>query len=384
MSRVTSAGALAVCLALCALGGCAPREFQTYAVAIGRVVVYGTDPAEPVADAVVVLSGLQTRTDAEGGFRFDDIPVESMNTYLTVSRDGYRTIDEGLNLQSAGDLVVALHAVADELQAGTINGQLTNSSTDEPLAQIPVTATVERLGTVVDQQTAHTSSEGKFQISGIPVGETSVTATLEGYIPAKQVVTVLPGQGSNRFINLKLTPGTARVPVRGTVVDVKTREPLAGVLVAVDESTDTATTDSAGAFTLSSVLVGVRTFSATLQGYDPAYVSALILAESDPIQIQMSSISEDPPPTAYNIGGNVTVEGLASAAGVTVVVTPVGASSPAARYIIERGTWYGVLVPAGDYVVRASLPGFDAAEVTVSILPGEVRRDVDLTLVHGT
>jgi len=262
-----------------------------------------------------------------------------------------------------------------------VNGQLTDSSTAEPLAQIAVTATVERLGTVVDEQTAHTSNEGKFQISGIPVGETTITATLEGYIPAEDVVTVLPGQGSNRFVNLKLTPGTARVAVRGTVVDVKTREPLAGALVAVDESTDTATTDSAGAFTLPSVLVGVRTFSATLQGYDPAYVATLILAENDPVQIQMSSLSEDPPPPAYNIGGNVTVDGRASAAGVTVVVTAVGDSSPAARFAIETGTWYGVLVPAGEYVVRASLPAFEAAETTVTVLPGEVRGDVDLALV---
>jgi len=380
---------------LCVLTGCGPREFEPYAIAVGKVIVEGSDPAEPVAGADVVLAGVRATpemrgeavgtglaagTADDGSFVINPIPLTRLDVFISVSRDGYRTFDTDLNLQKSGDLTIELTVVEDELQAGTINGSTVDFETGEPLAQIEVKAIVESGGLVVDEQKAHTALDGLFQISGIPVGEAVIQASIEGYIPARETVLVLPSQASNRFVELQLAPGTLRVTLAGRVFDIETQEPVEGAIIGTDESTDTTVSSADGTFELPGVLVGDRIINASRPGYDPLFLTIVVLAENAPLELGMAPASDDPPVPVFTIGGTITVQSTTDASGVSVVLVNSG-GDVVGRLTTESNGRYGFFVPAGTYTVRATLPGFGAQEATVSILPGESRDGVDFTLV---
>lgn len=378
-----TARACALALSCAAAGalatGCAISTGATLAIATGRVAEAGTDVAIP--DAFVVLAGYEATTGPDGMFLIENIRVpEKKESTLTVSRDRFRTYDEVFRFDAPGDLQIQLEAVQTPGASGTLDGRVRDDTTETGIAGAKVTARTDLGGIAVDEQSAHTSNAGNWQISGIPIGYCTVEALAAGYLPARLEVDVQPGQGSNRFITIDLIEGTRRVTVTGRVFDIETQAPVAGAVVGDDESARTTTTDEMGNYSLDDVLVGSRTFRANADGYDPAFVTRLILADPPAVDIGMSRAVGDPPPAPGTISGTVTVVGAEDSSGVDVFARDGTSGDVIARMTTGPGGGFAFLVPPGSYRISALKAGYKPAEVLVTYSFGVPVRGVSLVL----
>jgi hypothetical protein len=364
--------------------GCAMSAPPAYGIASGRVSEETTDAA--LDGAFVVLAGYETSTDSEGAFMIDpiEIPTESGEWYLTASHDGYRTYDETFNFSSPGDLALQLARVDSTDTAGTLDGIVRSATTLEGLGYAEVTVSTLVGGTVIDQQTAHTSTLGNWQISGIAIGQCRVQVTLEDWLPDVRLVDVYPGQGSNPLLKIDLVEGTSRVTVTGRVFDVETQDPLVGAVVGDDESDHTTTTGADGSFALTEVLVGERIFHASATGYDPSFVSALILATPDPITIGMAKATGGPPGVPGTVAGTVSLKGGASPEGVKVTLLrrPSGASVDSMT--VDATGAFGFLVKPGSYEVVVTKSGYQTARLNVDYVFGVPIRNLAIQLQPAT
>jgi len=378
--RLALGSAVAALCAAAALPGCSgPGVDPQYAIASGLVSEAGTDA--PLKGAFVVLGGEEATTGEDGTFLIERIVIpEDKQSTLTVSCDKYRTYDEVFRFDAPGDLKVSLEPVADPEATGTVDGVVRDDATELGLGEAEITVRLLIGGDVIDTQKAHSSNAGNWQVSGIPIGTANVQGIAPGYLPAEADVEVEPGRASNPIVYLDLVEGTRRVTVTGQVFDVETREPVAGVAVSQDEGDASGVTDETGAFALENVLVGQRTFRANAEGYDPAFVTVLILADPPPLSIGIAKASGEPPSPPGTIAGKVTVQGAETNAGVSLVLRDRFDAIVARATTGETGG-FGFLVLPGTYTLTAALTGYAQAQVEVTYAFGDPVTDLELVLV---
>jgi len=378
--RLVLRSAAAVLCVAAALPGCsAPGVDPQYAIASGRVAEAGTDA--PLKGAFLVLGGEEAFTDEDGLFLIEHIviPATKQST-LTASCDKYRTYDEVFRFDAPGDLKITLDPVSDPEASGTLDGVVRDDSTELGIGGAEVTVRMLIGGDVIDTQRAHSSNAGNWQVSGIPIGTANVQAIAPRYLPAEVDLEVEPGRASNPIVYLDLVEGTRRVTVTGQVFDVETREPVPGVEVTEDEGDASSITDETGAYSLENVLVGQRTFRAVAEGYDPAFVTVLILADPPPVNIGVARASGEPPPPPGTIAGKATVQGAETNAGVSLVLRDRFAAIVARATTGETGA-FGFLVPPGTYTLIAALTGYEQTQVEVTYVFGAPVTDLELVLV---
>ncbi len=359
--------------------GCAPGTAPSYGIATGKVVEEATGAGLP--GAFVVLAGHETGTDSEGVFEIERIDVpESGEWSLSASLDGYRTYDAAFSFSSPGDLALELAPVDNRDTAGTLDGAIVSATDGTPLGPAKVTVSTLVGETVVDTQTTHSSTAGNWQMSGVSIGQCRVETTMPGWLPDLREVYVYPGQGSNRILEIELVEGTSRVTVTGRVFDVETQAVLAGAVVGDDESARTVTTDADGAFSLPGVLVGTRTFRATATGYDPTFVTTMILGTPEPVAIGMARSTGGPPVAPGTVGGRVTLADDGSPAGVRVALyRAAGGAQLESRTLDETGV-FGFFVAPGAYKLVVSLSGYQTAQVPVAYAFGVPVRNLWIEL----
>jgi hypothetical protein len=358
--------ALAIGGAYIAVAGCSPSVGPQRAIASGQVVEQGTSAV--LEGAFVVFAGFEAVTDAEGHWLIADVPVpESNEASVSVSLDKYRVYDDIVRFDAPGNLVVQLKPVDNPAIAGTLDGTVVDDATDAGIAGAEVTARMTITETVADEQHCHASDLGNWQISGIPIGDVVVEATAKGYLPARASVNVQPGRASNPLLRLPLVEGTRRVTVTGTCFDIETQEPVARVTISDDEDATPVTTDATGAFSMEGVLVGQRTFRANADGYDPGFVTILILAEPDPLAIGLSKASGKPPPPPGTISGRVETPGATSLASIGVFLRDATSGQTVAQTLTDDTGAFAFFVAPGSYRVTALLGGYTPAELSVTV-----------------
>jgi iron complex outermembrane receptor protein len=77
---------------------------------------------------------------------------------------------------------------------GTVRGRITDQSTQQPISGANV---------AIAGRTGLSQADGRFSISGVPIGAATVTARMVGYAPASQSVTVAEGES---VLDLALAP----------------------------------------------------------------------------------------------------------------------------------------------------------------------------------
>jgi hypothetical protein len=362
-----------------ALQSCAPTVGEQWAIASGQVSEAGT--AAPIDNAFVVLAGHEVYSDEDGSFFIERIPVpEDPESVVTVSRDRFRTFDAAFRFDAPGDLQVQLQPVSNPAASGTLDGTVRNDVTEEGIQGAEVTVRVESGIQVLDEQTAHTSMQGNWQVSGIPIGEVVVEAVADGFLPASETVNILAGRASNPLVVLDLTEGTSKVEVAGRVFDVESREPIADAVITDDREEATATSDADGNFVLTDVLVGQRTFRANADGYDPSFVTTLILADPDPLTIGMAKASGDPPPSPGTIAGTVTLAGAESPEGVRVILKDGASGATIDALDTDETGAFAFLVGPGGYSLTFLVDGYEPVTLEVDLEFGIPQRDIAVTL----
>jgi|CXWL01.1.fsa_nt_gi peroxiredoxin len=244
-------------------------------------------------DGTAVLSGLH----------FDAATI-----VVRLTREGYVASQEvGESLSLPGEASESRHTLIME-RAGTISGQVRDAKNQSPLYGARVFAGESYTDYAPREWT---NPEGKYLLTGVRPGTTTVTVHLAGHAPEMKTVETAPGETAR--LNFDLGEAGA---VRG-VVKSKSGEPVAGIEVAATQWRDKETlglramTDKEGRFVIENA--PADEFSLSVFG-SPTPVTRtvktnggtdveFVLDQSPPPRIQLSPGQPAPDLTVKSLGG---------------------------------------------------------------------------------
>jgi hypothetical protein len=273
---------------------------------LGRVI--DGDSRFVLSGVTVELAGTATNalvTGADGHFQFTGLLAGTYSLTLRLADHG--TLMTTTLLPAGGRVDFGdLHLLKSLATAttGTIHGVVTDATTQAPIAGATITT---------HGHTAHTASDGSYQLSTISPGLVTVTASHDGYVSATARATLFTG--GVLVFSPRLTPSTgptAEAAVFGTVTDAVTGLPLADVTVSVLGSTRAiALTASDGTYRIAPLAVGLIALEARQMGYDAVHATAIVLEQS---QLQFS-------PALYATATTPPGENTSSITGVVLHAT---------------------------------------------------------------
>lgn len=225
------------------------------------------DLGAALADALIRVSSAQTpaaqprevRSDAEGRFRVDDLPVEVLN--LEVSRIGHEGKEHTLHADDAAQLTFVLAR----------QGELAVALRDTPGQRVDGAEIVVTGPGLWPAQAAHANERGEHVFKGLAAGEYRVRARHGLRIaPSSEALAVVPGERTS--VELVLREGAR---LRGSVVDQQTGKPIARAQVSIQDLTPGidaygVTTDGTGAFEAGGLWPGAARIDVQREGYAPA------------------------------------------------------------------------------------------------------------------
>ncbi|WP_312861154.1 MFS transporter [Amycolatopsis endophytica] len=238
-----------------------------------------------LAGGVVTVTGAdgrqvgRTRAADDGGYSVSGL---SAGTYtLIVTANGFRPEAAAVTVNGAGavrDFVVA--------GGGTITGIVRRSPGGDGVGDTAVVAT-DGSGQVVAQTV--TLADGTFQLTGLPAGEVTVTAHLDGHRPVAATVVV---SGAEPAIADLLVQAAGAL--HGTVTGPD-GAPVAGAKITVSDSAGAlaaeTVTDERGEYELSDLAPGDYTVVTSL--FEPA-VHQVDLAGGEPATVDVDLLSGRP------------------------------------------------------------------------------------------
>ena len=214
---------------------------------------------DPLAGATVSYSGASTLTDSSGSY---SLPMAPLGSYaLSAGAAGHASQSVIVNV-GPGQTVSQNFALApDTAGSGSISGVVTDAMTGAPLSD----ASISYSGGATT-----TDTNGNYSLSGIPAGQTSITADDTGYASQTATVKITKGGKSTQDFALSPLPGS----VAGQVTDAVTGRALAGARVSY--SGGSTMSDVSGRYAFPSVTEGTYAFTAALPGYDPQSKTAAV------------------------------------------------------------------------------------------------------------
>ena len=232
-----------------------PREVE------GRVQ---DDLGEPLAGALLRLSSLsapsaparETRTNAGGSFRFDDLPIEPLSVEITCT--GHEGKEHMLHAQDDEPLTFVLAR----------QGELQVALRDSPGQPVDGTEVVLTGPGVWPAQAGRADAHGELIFKGLPAGDYRLRARrLTRIAVPLATVSVVPGKRT--ATELVLVDG---VSLHGIVRDLQSQKPLAGASVEIQDMTPgidalSVTANARGEFTASGLWPGAVRVEAQYEGY---------------------------------------------------------------------------------------------------------------------
>jgi hypothetical protein len=272
------------------------------------------DPANaPVAGAMINAGAKAASSDAAGKYTLRGIP---RGITVTVQADGYLT---------ATYTFVETETKKVTLAPNSLTGKVTDGDTGAPVVGITLHE---------GARSVQVDAQGRYSLTKVTKSAV-VTATVAGYLPARQPV------GGRSIMDLVLQPNQ----ITGLVTDIKTGKPVITATVYLeDRSTKT---DAQGRYTFKRVKIGA-TVTASADGYGPAGGT---IGDSPTLDLALkpgvlSGIVKDASTGALIAGATVAVDGA-------YVTTD-------ANGVYKLGD-----VPAGA-TVTAKYPGYRLARYTVA------------------
>ncbi|MTV24612.1 S8 family serine peptidase [Nitriliruptoraceae bacterium ZYF776] len=357
--------------------------------------VTDADTGAPLADQDVRLQYLSgsrwinfrlTQTDADGGFRFEEVPLgtgadASLAVRAHVDADGYwEGHQAGLLLPDADE---QLDVAVTPIRYGSLSGVLRDLESGDPLPQTEVLLRAQGANTS-DRHV--TDDEGRFHFDDLQLNPENEprTQTLSSsiydqdrnrYLWWPNSVQVVAEADVHLEQDLELLEACPGGTIRGLVVDANTLEPLEGVEVRAGDRV--AHTNAVGRYEIADVRTGddnasnAVTIRATLAGYHDATTTVTVFCGAE-LEVDFGT----PPGGTGTIVGTVT-----DLAGDPVADAFVGSSygvvtttDDEGRYRLEHAPLQSDGSPR-DWVVTVRGNG-DEASATVTVLADdEVVRD---------
>jgi len=232
-----------------------------------------------------------------------------------------------------------------EIGIGTIIGTVTDASDGSQIDNARV---------IAYSYTDYTDSSGSYTLASVRSGTYTITAYKDGYYPVSKTVVVT--KDTIETINFQLTPITTG-QIIGIVTNAIDGTPIEGARVAAGGRSDA--TDDSGSYTLSGVLTGSHTISASKRGFYTSSTTVLVTEDNTAVvNLQLTPIPE----TVYgSISGTVT-DIYGEPLPFALVVTNGGFD-----FTDESGGYTITGVPVGSNRVRASKMWYHSASKTVHV-----------------
>jgi protocatechuate 3,4-dioxygenase beta subunit len=338
----------------------------------------GRGPGEPLA----------VHTD-DGAFTIDDVAAGKWDVEVRAAgyedaRVGGVAVEEGATIEG---IDVRLS------RGGALSGRVTDARSAQPVRDATVRAELSggvggprmRFGPEGNANETSTDADGQFQITGLPAGSYTVTATHPDWTEATSRVEL---KEASATVELKMTTGSS---LGGTVIGVGQR-PVAGASVALSagggggmrgpfsDGEQSTITDAAGHFRFERLTAGRYSLTASLRSQSSSSVEVVVQAN-------------DPgPDVTLSLGIGATVKGLvtglpdAQRAGVYVnasgsddffATTRTGADGAFELSGVPVGP-LNLTARAGDFV-----NGSRSASAQVVVAEGQVETSAEIVFESG-
>jgi len=233
-----------------------------------------------------------------------------------------------------------------EIGTGTIIGTVTDASDGSQIDNARV---------VAGRYYIDTDSSGSYTLKGVKSRTYTITAYKDGYYPISKTVVVT--KDTTETVNFQLTPITTG-PIIGIVTNAIDGTPIEGARVAAGGRSDA--TDDSGSYTLSDILTGSHTITASKRGFYKSSTTVLVTEDNTAVvNFQLTPIPE----TVYG--------------SISVMVSDIDTDEPLPFALIvtnggfdftdESGRYTITGVPVGSNSVIASKAWYHSASKTVQV-----------------
>jgi hypothetical protein len=315
-----------------------------------------------------------TVTNATGHYWLDVTPG---HLAVSVSATGFvSNYTETATIHTDQWETIPTYSVVED---GTLTGIVRGLPTGLPIASAGVAACSPLGGypTGPCSFTVTTLSNGTFSIPVVP-SQYILAVTANDFNTTYLSVSVLPGAVVNMGPIFLEEYGI----VAGTVEDAVGSAPLPNATVSgypedpIAPGVTPATTDLSGNFRIAAPPGGVLVV-VTLAGYEPANLSTTVTSGGT---TTLPTIQLVPLPSEqmYRVNGTTLLAGAPPTAFAGVSVTLTIGSTVAVSTVSGAGGAFSLVAPEGDYVLRATLPGYVAVAENLTL--NEPLSGLDLTL----
>ena len=186
---------------------------------------------------------------------------------------------------------------------GTIAGMVTDSTAGQGIQGATVAIEGTSFSAIAD-------GSGSYQISDIPVGDYSVRASAEGF--EAQILPAIVNEDATTTVDFVLNP----IPVgsiEGVVTNADDDAPISGATVSLDTGRST-TTDADGSYTITDVLTGQRSVTASAQGFESLTETVNVVdGETSALNFALTPVTQEPQDfvlmaTGYKVRGRQRVD----------------------------------------------------------------------------
>jgi outer membrane protein OmpA-like peptidoglycan-associated protein len=357
--------------ALTAVGGTIPR-----AVLHGDQFQYGMGLEVPAPRNWTFFTEWSGEYDVESEVAFSENPMRVTPGFRWSNRSRTFVWTTGYDISVASDesgpgwqLIsgITLGNYAGPV-SGSIFGVVRDAQTGNPVPNATVSVRNS------DKRPVQTDAEGKFTTS-IPQGYAVLELEAEGYDAKTRVVEIQARDKAE--LEFTMMPRAVYGSVQGKLTDAATGEPVSGEIRVAGESEWTKS-DAKGAFQLDQVPQGRVQLETRAKNYQPQTVIAQVTAgetakksvslEKDQSSLQgvLSGWVRDKK-TGKNVQATVTARGKQT---VTTTVDPVTGL-------------YEAKLPAGQYTVTVSHPGYGNSVETIQIAESQsAEQNFDLAVLE--
>jgi hypothetical protein len=324
-----------------------------------------TAPDGTPVSGVTIASGnaAQVLSNASGLYT---LALPAGNHSLSASRPGYVTPASRSVGLTAGQTLSGIDFVMSA-NAATVSG--TVSSAGSTVSQATVMATSARYGTVI----VSSGNTGGYSM-GLQPGEWQIAVSKNNFANIPPITVTLAAGQSRSGTDFVLTPSVRTL--RGIVTDGV--NPLRNVEVVFVSGVNTITTYSQPNGTFSASLASGVSWNITLRlnGYRTRSFSIPVI-EPSAEPLQQNAVLE---PSPASISGTVSDENLRVIGDAKIVVLVQDASSRVDSTTAGSNGIYHIGLPSGNYVLRASKPGYATEDKQISLNVGAAVSGVHFSL----
>ncbi|AKQ63631.1 regulator of chromosome condensation, RCC1 [Myxococcus hansupus] len=246
-------------------------------------------------------------------------------------------------------------------QAGSVTGQVYLEGAS---SHGGVSVSLEGSG-----QSATSATDGRFTLESAPVGTHMLVARMAGYSEARQSITVQAGQATSVRLDLQRGRGSIQGTVRlEGVLD------SSGVIVTVVETGATATSNSAGHFTLSGL--GSSTYTLELKRTDYVTARQTVEVRGTGATLFDATLTRE----RGSIAGTIQLEGTTNHSGAVITLVEAGATATTNA----QGHFRFENIMTGTYTLRVRRELFVDVQEPVTVRMGQSSQvTMSMVLVRG-